>query len=417
MTGLDCEKGYPKEFRETTVVQDNGYPLYRRRAGSSSCCKGGLPIDARDVVPYNPYLSRLLQCHLNVEFCRTVRSVKYLYKYTFKGHDRATIELDFDEVRRYLDTRYVGPPEACWRLLEFPLHDRSHVICRLAVHELNQQVMVFEEGSARAALHNHQTTTLLAWFQLNVEDSEARDLLYTEIPEHYRYDKKEGKWVKRQRKNIGDKVIGRLHSASPTEQGRFYLYLLLLHTRGAIAYSDLCTFGGREYASFRLAAEARGLVESDAEYSFALQEAASLQHPSRLRQLFAYILLNCEVSDPAGLWDQFRDDLSEDFSTLSARSDDRYDIALQSLQALFERVGKKTTDFELPLPTDFDAERFQNRDLFRETEWDVESEEKKGQEMQSKLYPAQRAAFHDIMQRVNDGVPAFFFRGRARRCW
>ena len=29
--------------------------------------------------------------------------MKYLYKYTFKGHDRASIELDFDEVRRYLD--------------------------------------------------------------------------------------------------------------------------------------------------------------------------------------------------------------------------------------------------------------------------------------------------------------------------
>ena len=35
-----CEKGYPKEFCEATVVQDNGYPKYRRRASSPSCCKG-----------------------------------------------------------------------------------------------------------------------------------------------------------------------------------------------------------------------------------------------------------------------------------------------------------------------------------------------------------------------------------------
>ena len=73
-----CEKGYPKDFVEETAIQDNGYPLYRRRMSSPTCAKGTHPIDARDVVPYNPYLSRLLQCHLNVEYCGTVRSVKYL---------------------------------------------------------------------------------------------------------------------------------------------------------------------------------------------------------------------------------------------------------------------------------------------------------------------------------------------------
>jgi hypothetical protein len=41
------------------------------------------------VVPYNPYLSLLFNCHINVEVCTSIAVVKYLYKYVYKGHDRA----------------------------------------------------------------------------------------------------------------------------------------------------------------------------------------------------------------------------------------------------------------------------------------------------------------------------------------
>jgi hypothetical protein len=29
------------------------------------------------------------QCHINVEVCSSITVVKYLYKYVYKGHDRA----------------------------------------------------------------------------------------------------------------------------------------------------------------------------------------------------------------------------------------------------------------------------------------------------------------------------------------
>ncbi len=29
------------------------------------------------------------QCHINVEVCSSITAVKYLYKYVYKGHDRA----------------------------------------------------------------------------------------------------------------------------------------------------------------------------------------------------------------------------------------------------------------------------------------------------------------------------------------
>jgi hypothetical protein len=31
--------------------------------------------------------------HINVEVCNNIRAVKYLFKYIYKGHDRATVEI------------------------------------------------------------------------------------------------------------------------------------------------------------------------------------------------------------------------------------------------------------------------------------------------------------------------------------
>jgi ATP-dependent DNA helicase PIF1 len=45
-------------------------------------------LDNRYVVPYNKYLLKTFNCHINVEICSSVHSVKYLYKYVYKGHDR-----------------------------------------------------------------------------------------------------------------------------------------------------------------------------------------------------------------------------------------------------------------------------------------------------------------------------------------
>ena len=51
-----------------------------------------------------------------------------------------------DEVKLYLDARYVSASEACWRILGFRLHDEKPDIQRLQVHLPNQQNVTFVEG-------------------------------------------------------------------------------------------------------------------------------------------------------------------------------------------------------------------------------------------------------------------------------
>ena len=145
-----CTKNYPKQFQEETTWCEGGYTHYRRRESVSSVNithNDGIRGN-RWVVPYNSWLLKKSKCQLDVEICTSIKAVKYLYKYTFKGPDCANMEI-VNEVAEFLDARYVTAPEACWRLFEFPMHARSHVVERLPVHLQNEQPVTFEDGKPK----------------------------------------------------------------------------------------------------------------------------------------------------------------------------------------------------------------------------------------------------------------------------
>jgi hypothetical protein len=52
-----------------------------------------IELDNRWVVSHNVYLLTKYDVHINVEVCNNIRAVKYLFKYVYKGHDRATVEI------------------------------------------------------------------------------------------------------------------------------------------------------------------------------------------------------------------------------------------------------------------------------------------------------------------------------------
>ena len=134
----------------------NGYPVYRRRELQPGETEPRTVKEGRQncqcIVPYNAYLIKKYRCHLNVEACTSIRSVKYLYKYTYKGPDRSAVSRNFDELKDHLDTRWVGAPEAMWRILQFNLHGKSHQVVRLPVILPLRQNVILQEGMEASAM-------------------------------------------------------------------------------------------------------------------------------------------------------------------------------------------------------------------------------------------------------------------------
>src|ERR1700737_244345 len=111
----------------------NGFPLYQRSSNGFTVVRGRHEFTNCDVVPFNPYLSAKFNCHINVKVATTVTAVKYLFKYVYKGHDRAVYQMVNDgaddqhqlinEIDEFLDGRYVSAPECVYRIFAFPLQD------------------------------------------------------------------------------------------------------------------------------------------------------------------------------------------------------------------------------------------------------------------------------------------------------
>ena len=158
-------------------------------------------IDISWIVPYNPYFSLKFNCHINVESCASVKSVKYLFKYVYKGLNCANVvikenALDHDEIKTFMDSRYVSAPEAAWRLFGFNMLAQSHIIIRFLVHLPNEQNVYFNEHNILQKMQEYaeKDTKLTAWFKRNQEDEKARTVLYSDFPKHYVFEEKHRKW-------------------------------------------------------------------------------------------------------------------------------------------------------------------------------------------------------------------------------
>ena len=416
-----CSKEFPKEFQLETVANRDGYPRYRRPDNGLTINVNNWEIDNRWIVPYNPYLLTKFNAHINVEICASVKSIKYLFKYIYKGHDcaRVTLQqpipeetgavrntLEWDEIKAHLDARYVSAPEAAWRLFEFPMHDKSHAIVRLAVHLPHQQPVYFAEGNEQQALEaaSRKDTTLTAWFALNSKDSNARKYHYHDIPEYYVFERN-GSWKKRIQ---GDAVIGRMYSVSPSDIERYYLRLLLINVSGACSFDDLKTVDGQICQTFFDACKKRGLLHDDAEYEKCMFEAVTFQMPNQLRILFSIIILFCNPTNPLHLWNLFKTYMAEDFTQrMSAEAAESMTFFV--IDEKLREQGRSCMDFGIPSPS--------SAVFTLETKHiDKEEELRIGRKMYTDLNEDQRRAADEILaiyqnKSINNGISCFFIDG------
>ncbi|XP_055920291.1 uncharacterized protein LOC129951943 [Eupeodes corollae] len=269
-----CSKRYPRKLTAETITGNDGYPLYRRRLHHdngrtiTTKVKGNVfVVDNSWIVPYSPLLSTTFKAHCNVEYCNSVKSIKYICKYVTKGSDMAVFE--------------------------------------------NGQIVYFTASNAAQRAETPPATTLTNFFAICQSDPFARTLLYSEMPRYYTWNATSKKI---QRRKQGDAVpaLGCIYTVHPKNDECFYLRLLLVHVRGPTSFESLRTVNGIVCPTFRAACQELNLLENDTHWDTTIAEAIISASPSQIRTLFAIIISTCFPSNPLDLWNKYKDNMSED---------------------------------------------------------------------------------------------------------
>ncbi|GKC13833.1 hypothetical protein Tco_1010615 [Tanacetum coccineum] len=174
--GNKCNRNFPKPYCNATYIDKDGFVHYRRRDTNIDIERQEVRLDNSYVVPFNRALCMRFYAHINVEYCGWTMLIKYLFKYISKGTDRVvanittpigattstsnTQSIHIDEIKNFVEGRYIGPHEACWRILKFPIHYRDPVVLTLAMHLENmQQIRFTSKDNLQAIVDNPMIRT------------------------------------------------------------------------------------------------------------------------------------------------------------------------------------------------------------------------------------------------------------------
>ena len=326
-----CRFHFPQDFVQETHFKENAYPAYRRRSpedGGNTYTKNDFTFDNRWVVSYPniPWLMKKHKCHINGESCTSMKSVKYVFKYTTKGPDLTTVGIGttgaVDEIKQFQEARYISPHFAFYRIFGFSMSERNPAVERLPVHLPGDQMIMYAEGEETAALARPETSKLISYFEVVANEIanpienpfnnvRATDLTYPAFVKYYAWKTNLKKWSRRTRPRSSNS-IGRIYNVSQSVGEKYFLRRLLHIVKGAYSYEYLRTVDGIVHPTFRAACAALGLLADDKEWHDSLREASMFASSYALRTLFVIIITQSQPSDPFRLWDVFKDDLSDD---------------------------------------------------------------------------------------------------------
>ncbi|GFQ90385.1 ATP-dependent DNA helicase [Trichonephila clavata] len=142
--------------------------------------------------------------------------------------------------------------------------------------------------------------------------------------------------------------------------------MLLNVVKGPTSFKTLNSVNGILYPTYQAACLALGLLEGDNHWSDTLTDARISSSTSKLRELFAIILVFCNVSNPSELWDKFQDHLMEDYvrdfqrhypdADINAHLENFSNHALLALQDVLLSIGGNTLPYYgLPSPQAIDG--------------------------------------------------------------
>lgn len=435
-----CSKHFPKPFLVATVFDVEGYARYKRGPDAQYTTSCGIIIHSGYVVPYNKKLCSRFEAHINVEYCGWNMMIKYLFKYISKGTYRVryVIQKDvgvndvgpsntvneqpdvmcrekqhIDEIKTYLDGRYICPHEAAWRIFDFPIHHRNPAVQILSVHEENSQSILFKEDTTIIQVLRNPSatrTTLLAWFESNAKDPKGHENTYIEYPKYYKWDGPSKSWDKRA--SVSSNMVGRLVFMHPSSGELFYLWLLLCHQKGCTSFEDLRTVSGYVHPTYRSACNALGIIGDDIEWLATFNDASTWATPFQLRILFCSLLLFCEVTNPNLLWQKAYEKMSDDYiyrlkSTLTDKAFSATDdvVRQQLLHDLEDMLSssvpaRSLAHFNLPMPSPVMHTILQNRLLLEEMTYDKRVLADQHAQLLPQLNTQQMAIYGSVVSRI-----------------
>jgi hypothetical protein len=181
-----------------------------------------------------------------------------------------------DEIKAYLEGRYVSASEASWRLFSFRMRIGTPSITRLAVHEPGMHTVVYNDNANIFETINseqNQKTTLIEYFQANIDYPLARVVTYMDFPSVFTWTNGTKKWTIRQ----NGCCVGRLYFVNPSAGERYFLRTLLTKVKGVVSFEAFRTVNGVVHDTFKSVCIALGLYDSDDEWNACLEEAVGMQ--------------------------------------------------------------------------------------------------------------------------------------------
>ncbi|XP_023741779.1 uncharacterized protein LOC111889853 [Lactuca sativa] len=425
-----CSKNFPKNFSEHTSIDGNGFPIYRRKNDESFVEKYGVQLDNRNVVPYNKYLLKRYQAHINVEWCNQGSSIKYLFKYINKGPDRATATFvqnnngsdkddTVDEIKEYYDCRYLSACEASWRIYGYDVHYRHPSVMRLPFHLPNQQQVVYGADDDIDNVLNQPSVAssmFTSWMECNKVYKQAKKLTYVEFPTKFVWKLGSKTWKP---KEVGYS-IGRIHSVSPNLGEAYFLRFLLNKVKGPTSFEEIRMVNGEICPSFRDACYALGLLDDDKEYIETIKETSQSGSGYYLRFLFATMLLSHSLSSPDVVWENtwvylldgilYNQQQRLKSPGLSLNEDQIKNLFLFEIEQILLRNNSSLKKFtRMPLPDIDYVSSSNNRLISEELDYDIPNLKNEFDRLSIALTSKQQNIFDDIMTAINNNEGGIFF--------
>ncbi|GFR23347.1 ATP-dependent DNA helicase [Trichonephila clavata] len=262
-------------------------------------------------------------------------------------------------------------------------------------------------------------TTLTEHFTLCRNDTFARTLLYSEVPTYFTWNtstrtfqrRNQGRAVQGHLNLYSTNALGRLYTVHPNNAECFYLRLLLINVHGPTSFQELKTVNGHVCATFREACQKLNLLDNDNHCDISLTDASNTAQPQQIRTLFSIILTTCFPANPKDLWKKYKNYMSEGILHHMRRINDNPNVQFASNiynEALiligdvcFTIANKSLTELGMIAPNRYGNDIF-NRDIQRETHFDVNELQTFVRINLPKLVLEQRTAYDTIKNAISN---------------